>query len=159
MIDELKWSGGERGNMPNRDTILAFTSRVWWKSRTPPLLDSKPSTLWIEVYLLLLYETLIPSFQGTRKFITVFTRVRHSTTHWTRRIMPTFYYFLRFILKLFFYLLIGLPSDFFPPSFQPKASSSLHSAMHPPSILSSLICVRVYTHLGLSCGMCHCGVR
>jgi hypothetical protein len=57
-----KWSGGEKGIMPKRDIILAFAWWVWCKPRKT-LRDSKLNAFWIQVYMLLLHEPLIPSFE------------------------------------------------------------------------------------------------
>jgi hypothetical protein len=58
-----------------------------------------------------------PSFYGTRRFITVFTRARYWSLSWARSMqsIPSHPLSLRYILILSTYLGLGLPSGLFPP--------------------------------------------
>jgi len=62
-----------------------------------------------------------PSFYGTRRFITAFTRARHlslSRASSIQSMLPS--YFLKILLKLSSHLLLGLPSGFLPSGFPTK---------------------------------------
>jgi hypothetical protein len=60
-----------------------------------------------------------PAFYGTRRFITVFTRVLHWSLSWSRSIqsIPSHPTSLKSILILSTYLRLGLPSGLFPSYF------------------------------------------
>jgi hypothetical protein len=85
----------------------------------------------------------ISIFYGTRRFITVFTRARHWSLSWVRRIQwkHSKTISLRFILILSFHLHLGLPSGLFPSGFPSQIFmhfSSLPRVLNAPPMPSSL---------------------
>ena len=62
------------------------------------------------------FQLLLPTFYGTRRFITAFTRARHLSLSWARSIQSMFPHpnFWRSILILSSHLRLGLPSGLFP---------------------------------------------
>jgi hypothetical protein len=74
---------------------------------------------------------IFPAFCGTRTFTTAFTSARQLSLSWTRpfQSMPSHRTSWRSIFTLFFYLLLGLPSDSFPQVSPPN------TFMHPSCLL------------------------
>jgi hypothetical protein len=71
------------------------------------------------------------TFNGTRRFITVFTRIRHWSLSWASPIHTTPFYSLRSILILSSHLRVGLPSDIIPSGFPTKILHAFFfSSMH-----------------------------
>jgi hypothetical protein len=82
-----------------------------------------------------------PTFYGTRKFITVFTRVLYWYLSWARWIQstPPHPISLRSIFILSSYLRLGLPSGFFPSGLSTKILYAFHFS----------ICATCPVHLNL----------
>jgi hypothetical protein len=88
-----------------------------------------------------------PTFYGTQRFITVFTRALYWSLSWARSIkfIPLHSISLRFILILSTHVRLGLPSSLFPSGFPTNIlklifligivgveSNWVHSALRPP---------------------------
>ena len=78
-------------------------------------------TPWSRVHIEKLIKKF-PAFYGTRRFITIFTSVRHLSLSWARSIqyIPPHPTSLRFILILSSHLRLGLPCGLFPSGFPTK---------------------------------------
>jgi hypothetical protein len=72
-----------------------------------------------------------PTFYGTRRFITVFTRVLHWSLSWVRSIhsIPPYPVSLSLILILSFHIRLGLPSSLFLSGLPTKI---LHAFLFSP---------------------------
>jgi hypothetical protein len=84
----------------------------------------------------------LPTFYGTRKFITVFTSTRHLSQSWASSIQSTFPHptSWRSILILFSHLCLDLPSHLFPsgfPTINLTHLSSPHTCYMPRPARSS----------------------
>jgi hypothetical protein len=91
-----------------------------------------------------------PTFYGTRRFITVFTRALHRSLSWARSIqsIPPHPISLRSILILSSYLRLGPPSGLFPYGFPTKFLYAFHFSpfmLHVLPISSSLTSNSNYT--------------
>jgi hypothetical protein len=86
-----------------------------------------------------------PTFYGTRRFITVFTRALHCSLTWARGIQSISSHpiYLRSILILSTHLLLGLPSGLFPSRFPTKI---LHTFLYPSSCYIPCTCHPTLLH-------------
>jgi hypothetical protein len=78
-----------------------------------------------------------PTFYGTRRFITVFTRALHWSLSWARSIQSILSHpiSLRTILILSTYLRLGLPCGLFPSGFR---TNILHAVLFSTFVLHAL---------------------
>ena len=76
----------------------------------------------------------IPTFHGTRRFITAFTSGRHLSLSWARSIqyMPSHPTSWRSILRVSSHLHLGPPSGVFPSGFP---TQTLYTPLLPPYVL------------------------
>jgi len=76
-----------------------------------------------------------PTFYGTQRFITMFTRAHHWSQSWGRCIQSTHYYpiSIRSILILFSHLHLDLPCGLLPSDFPTKIMFTICPS-HPPLI-------------------------
>jgi hypothetical protein len=79
-----------------------------------------------------------PTFDETRRFITVFTRALHWSLSWARSIHPIPFYFSKIHFNIMHPLRLGLPSGLFPFGFPTNIvyallpySCYMHCPSHP----------------------------
>ena len=130
--------------------------RKWWNLQsnvTQPLSNNVQHYLltpWCRVLLEKLTGLQLvkkfPAFQGTRRFITALTSVRHLSLSWANPIQFTYPHptSWRSILILSTHLRLGLPSDLFPSGFPTKTlyttlSSSIRATCPAHLILLDFI--------------------
>jgi hypothetical protein len=91
----------------------------------------------------------IPTFYGTRRFITVFTRAIHWSLSWARWIksIPPHPTSLRSILLLSSHLRLGLPSGLFPSGFPTIGGNYPHLSRFS-SVLTMVYAIRDYWVFG-----------